>query len=106
MTKTIKQYLFLRGLLARRLRSKKREIEKLKAKNRFYVCRYGAYDLSRVFGMLNYVTHENERVVDFMGRCDGYVHRIIFNDEERTKEIAETILIQASEQLKQLRAYD
>lgn len=106
MLKTLKQYLSLRGLLARRLRAKKREIEAIKAKNRFYVCPYGVYDLSRVFGMLNYTTRERERIVDFMGKCGGYVHRIIFNDTEGANEMAQLILEQVSEQLTQLRAYD
>ena len=106
MIKSLKQYSFLRGLLARRLRAKKREIEAIKAKNRFYTCSYGVYDLSKVFGMLNYTTYEGERVVDFIGKYDGYMHRIIFNNTETAKETAELILRQVSEQLKQLKAYD
>lgn len=106
MIKSIKQYSFLRNLLAKRLKAKKREIEEIKAKNRFYTCSYGVYDLSRVFGMLNYTTYKEERVVDFVGKYGGCVHKIIFNDTKAAKETAELILEKVSEQLKQLKAYD
>lgn len=104
--KTLKQYFSLRGLLARRLREKKREIEIIRVKNRLYACPYGVYDLSKIVGMKNYVSLDNRRVIDFLGSYGGYIHRLEFENTDQASQIAIAIVYAVSEQLKQLKAYE
>lgn len=108
MIKSLKQYLSLRGLLARRLRIKKREIEAIKAKNRFYTCQFGVYDLSEVVGMLNYRSADTlgARNIDFVNK-DGYcIHQIQLPDNDKSLATSYAILQAVAKQLKQIKAYD
>lgn len=105
MIKSLKQYLSLRGLLARRLRAKKREINSLERllKNFPKIERMMAYcrDCERLENFMIYHQKSNSGTfinfkVKFMGLSEVYITNI-----EQLK-----VLNKNSEQLKQLRAYD
>ena len=103
--KTLKQYSILRLLLAKRLKNKKREIESIKAKNRYYTCCFGVYDMSKVCWIHNYSCDEGIRI-DFVQENGGWAYRIELIDNKGGRKLALSILTGASERLRQLRAYD
>ena len=105
MTKTLKQYLSLRGLLARRLREKRKEVRSVnkllkqfpKIERMMAYCR----DNPQVKNFLIYHQKSNSGVftsfkVQFIGLQEKYVTKI----EDLHS------LNSASEQLKQLKSYD
>tara|TARA_R110002126_G_scaffold46379_4_gene130581 strand:+ start:27 stop:344 length:318 start_codon:yes stop_codon:yes gene_type:complete len=105
MTKTLKQYLSLRGLLAKKLKEKKREIKAInkllldypKTERMLAYCR----DNKRVKSYFVYHHKSNSSAfttfeVNFIGLEKAYVVKI--------EDLLE--LNSASEQLKQLKVYD
>ena len=103
MIKSLKQYLSLRGLLARRLKTKKREIEAIKAKNRIFVSQCGAIDLSEI-DMIGTSSSLGKRSLVFF-HCYREMFRIDFHDSCSDEDIKKITLL-AGEQLKQLKTYD
>lgn len=105
MIKSLKQYLSLRGLLAKRLRAKKREVNSLEKllKNFPKVERMMAYcrDCERLENFMIYHQKSNSGTftnfkVKFINLSETYVTNI-----EQLK-----VLNESSEQLKQIKAYD
>lgn len=85
--------------------TKKRKIERIKAKNRFFTCEYGVYDLSKIEGILLYGTEDAE-ILDFIGKHGCYIHRIdLIKHKDSVLKLIE-IMYKASEQLKQLKSYE
>lgn len=102
MIKSLKQYFSLRGLLARKLREKRKEIDKIRAKNRFFVSSYGAIDLSKV-DRIGVSTFLGDRLLVFY-YCYREVFRINFPSTCSDEDIEKLTLL-AGEQLNQLNAY-
>lgn len=103
MIKSLKQYLFLRGLLARRLRAKKREINSLekllknfsKAEKMMAYCR----DCERLENFMIY--HQKSNIGTFM----NFKVKFINLSETYVTNIEQLkVLNESSEQLKQLRS--
>lgn len=83
MIKSLKQYLSLRGLLAKRLRVKKREIEKLKIESTDIVwLLQGVSTLSEDMDNLNRKRSEFESPIARMFEVEQFSRRIIMCSRE------------------------
>ena len=83
MIKTLKQYLSLRGLLARRLRAKKREIEKLKIESTdIGWLLQGVSTISEAMDNLNRPRSEFKSPIARMFEAEQFSKRVIMYSKE------------------------